>query len=753
MLNAVDWSNDRDYKTGSINEPLQFYIDSLCNSKSFDLLLGYFSSTAINVLSIGFANFLYSGGVMRMVINNILSEQDKDAIKKGQEGDITSSNFKLDDIKGLRSTLDEYGKHFFECFAWLIAHQRIQVKIIQPKNGKGISHYKSGIFSDGENKVGFKASCNFTAYGLLENLEELDCFMSWENGRSNKWINAQSKYFDEIFEERADFVDYLSIDKILVAIKSEFGDKSINDLLLIEKELIKRKKQIVINSNLENSIEKANFLIEKYENQERKPRFPFPSGPRSYQMEAYTNWVKNDRKGMFAMATGTGKTITSLNCIVEEYKINNFYRFIVFVPTISLASQWKNEITNKFNFEEVTICSSANNIWEDKLRAYGRNLKLGNEIDFCIVTTYATFRGLKFQRLFNDLFKEEFGNITLIADEAHTLGSKQLLKILPFGIKKRIGLSATPERQYDKVGEIELYNFFDTSYPKYTFSYNMKKAIEAKVLCQYYYFPIIVELESDELIAYKNITKKLVKFLDIKTGKYKDNPYVNNLLIERKNIIHKARGKSKCLINIIEKIGKDNFKYAFIYVPEGYETNYDDDDLDQNQENDDKIINDYTNLLYENYKFKLKKFTGETKERAEILQQFSDGKLDALLAMKCLDEGVDIPQTKIAVFCSSTGNPRQYIQRRGRVLRYHKGKEYAIIYDMIVKPSVETTCTDLTQIKLEKNIFKSELTRLINFAVLSENKIEVLKSLEELCNSFDIDIYDLANTEEEKYNE
>jgi superfamily II DNA or RNA helicase len=160
--------------------------------------------------------------------------------------------------------------------------------------------------------------------------------------------------------------------------------------------------------------------------------------------------------------------------------------------------------------------------------------------------------------------------------------------------------------------------------------------------------------------------------------------------------------------------------------------------------------------LYDRYRFKLKKFTGETKNREAILGQFSEGKLDALLAMKCLDEGVDVPQTKYAIFCSSTGNPRQYIQRRGRVLRQYKvngkEKEFAFIYDMVVKPILDPTNTDEMQIRLEKNIFNSELKRLVNFAVLAENKIEVLKSLEDLCCSFDIDIYDLANIEEEKYN-
>jgi len=280
----------------------------------------------------------------------------------------------------------------------------------------------------------------------------------------------------------------------------------------------------------------------------------------------------------------------------------------------------------------------------------------------------------------------------------------------------------------------------------------MKEAIENRVLCKYYYYPVMVELTTEELIAYKNITSKLSKFLDPKTGKYKDDPYVNNLLIQRKNIIHKAKNKSAALLDIIESIGSANFKYAFIYVPEGYEQNYEEDDIDVADVEDDKIIQEYTELLYNRYAFKLRKFTGETTNREEILKQFEEGKLDALLAMKCLDEGVDIPQTQFAVFCSSTGNPRQYIQRRGRVLRFHGEKNFAHIYDMIVKPSIDITNIDLKQIKLEKNILLGELKRLVNFAVLAENKDEALRSMEELCYNFDIDIYDMSNKEEEKYN-
>jgi superfamily II DNA or RNA helicase len=342
------------------------------------------------------------------------------------------------------------------------------------------------------------------------------------------------------------------------------------------------------------------------------------------------------------------------------------------------------------------------------------------------------------------------GNITLIADEAHTLGSQGLLKVLPNKIQKRIGLSATPERVYDEEGEGALCNFFESFSPNHTFSYSMKEAIDNGVLCRYYYYPRLVELEHEELIKYQDISKKLAKYIDPTTGRYKDNPIVNNLLIQRKNVIHKAQNKLASLTKIIDEIGKERFSKAFIYVPEGYESNYEEKDFNETDEEDLKIIDKYTEVLYDRYKFKIRKFTGETKDREEILNQFEAGKLDALLAMKCLDEGVDVPKTEIAIFCSSTGNPRQYIQRRGRVLRAYKDKEFAYIYDMIVKPPIDATRNDSKQFKIERGILLGELTRFVNFAVLSENLIDSLKGLEDLCQSFEIDIYSMINKESEK---
>lgn len=750
MLKDCEWSEDRDYKTGSLNEPIQFYLDGLANSTEFNLLLGYFSSSAINLLSVGFATFISKGGKMKMVINHLLSERDKDAIEKVDEGNQEDLKvFDLTDPSLIHRYLDDYNVHFFECLTYLIAQKRIEIKVIKPKNGKGIAHYKSGVFSDGENRVGYKASCNFTLYGLSENLEELEAFLSWENGRSNKLINKQLKLIDRYFNEEDEDVDYIPIEKIEVILKDRFGKKDINELLVQEEQLLRKKQSLISNPKLKKTISN---LFSEIEKKRREPRFPYPEGPREYQIDAYENWLKNNRKGLFAMATGTGKTITSLNCVLGDFKLSGYYKFIVLVPTTALAAQWRDEVVKKFNFQNTVVCSSNNPKWKDELKSIGKNIIFNRAVDYAIITTYATFKGVNFQTILKEYFENDYDKLTLIADEAHTMGSPGFVKVLPNYINIRIGLSATPERQFDDEGNKILADFFSTNEEEYTFEYNMKTAIENNILTRYFYYPKIVSLEQSEQEEYLKISKELSKYIDPETGKYRESDYVNNLLIKRKNVIHKASRKVGALLSIVNEIGVENFKDAFIYVPEGIEIDYSaKDESDEEESLNTNLIDVYLKNLYNQFGLKMTKFTGGTTNRDQILDQFKDHKLDALLAMKCLDEGVDIPQAKYAIFCSSTGNPRQYIQRRGRVLRKFKGKEYAVIYDLIVKPVIDHTDTDERLKKIERNIFLSELRRLVNFSVLSENKDSCLNSLESLCYDMDIDIYDLANKELENY--
>ena len=750
MLKNVTWPKSRSYRSGNAYKPFQFYSDALMNSTSLDLLLGYFSSSAIHILANGFAHFLNGCGTVRMVINDVLSEKDKQAIIQGQVGLVDHSIIDLTDLEGLRRSLDTYGQHFFECLAWLVAHDRIQLKVIRPKDGQGIAHYKSGTFSDGTEIVGFKASCNFTSFGLLANLEEIETYLSWDNdNRSDLFIAEQTDYFEHIFSGAAIFVEYVPIDEIKTVLLKEFGNKDLNELLIQEKELLNLKEkydkflpQHVTGAEAE--IDYSQILLEQ-------PKFPYLEGPRLYQLKAYQKWVDNDYQGLFAMATGTGKTITALNCILSEFERTGRYNFVILVPTIALANQWHHEVFAKFNFGEVSICSSKHHGWEIRMNQFGRNFIVGNSNNFCLIATYASFRGDRFQLAWKRNFGKHFHLLTLIADEAHTFGAANLLKLLPMQIHQRIGLSATPERVYDPDGQDILCQYFNAFPPAYTFIYNMKQAIEDDILCRYYYHPVLVELLPEELEAYREVTRELARYIDTATGRYRNSPKVNHLLIKRKNIIHKAAKKEDHLIKIVESIGPDNFRFAFIYVPEGNTATYEANDLTDSDANDERIINRYTNLLYERYRLKLRKFLSDTSDRESILNQFKAGQIDAILAMKCLDEGVDVPRTQYAVFCSSTGNPRQYVQRRGRVLRAHKDKKFAYIYDLVVKPPLDVTQGQSPEHKVERNIIMGELRRLVNFAALAENKLEVMQSLEELAYAYGIDIYEMMNAELELY--
>lgn len=733
MLKDCDWSIDRDYKTGSENEPLQFYLDGLANSNEFNLLLGYFSSAAINLLSVGFATFISKGGKMRMVINHLLSAQDKEAIEKANQKSINKI-FDLTDVVSLERALDEYDTHFFECLAYLIAEKRIEIKVIKPKNGKGIAHYKSGVFSDGQDYIGYKASCNFTLYGLSENLEELEAFLSWENGRSNKLIKKQLKLIDNYFAEKNEDVEYVSVNEIEVVLKDRFGKKDINELLVQEEQLLKKKQSLISNPKLKKTITK---LFSEIEIIRRTPRFPYTEGPREYQINAYNSWVANNYKGMFAMATGTGKTITSLNCLLNEYKKTGIYRAIITVPTTALVEQWKKECA-KFNFKNIITVSSKEN-WDKNLAFFNTASKL-IETSYIVIVTYASLPRPKFQSYFSQLPKDTI----LIADETHNLGSQGLLRLLPnIHLEKRIGLSATPHRKFDEVGNQAIQEFFNDE-PPYIVSYSMEEALKIGWLCKYTYYPHIVKLTDQEMEKYKELSLQLLRMglFDKETGTFRSTPEIEKKLLERKRIIHKASNKLEAFKEILrsEFAKRKNLKYTLVYVPEGIEANFDKTDYSVETEDEIRLIDEYTKTVSQtDDTVMVTQFTANSNNRDEILKNFEQGKIHVLTSMKCLDEGVDVPRSELAIFCASTGNPRQFIQRRGRVLRLHKDKIHATIHDLVVVPEV----SDESTFEMEKGLVKKELERVVDFANLAMNKTDTYETLKNILDYYNLNLNDL----------
>ncbi len=734
MLYEVEWAEDGTYVPGEEFSPERFFNDGLKNSTEFDLQLGYFSSAAISVLAEGFATFISRGGKMRLVINHIVSEKDKETITHGMMGDVINC-VDLSDFYLLRDTLSEYGKQFFNCIALMIAEKKIDIKIVRPIGKNGIAHTKSGQFRDSESITSFTGSANFTISGLFNNIEEIKIDRSDSvDVMVRKRIEKQRENFDKIMNGTKKNVEYLSPNDLIVAIASNFGDKDIEELLDVEKQLkeIRRREKE----------SDASFVNE--EEYVPEPTFPFDA-PFPYQQKALANWEENNRCGIFNMATGTGKTITSLNCLLNIYKKKGCYKAIILVPTIPLVEQWEKEC-RKFNFTKTYKVSSKANWKNDITRLARAELLYPQRNSFIIIVTYASFvRKGSFERL------TEFSpNTLLIADEAHNMGSPSCLNLLDkIPYSWRLGLSATPQRQYDETGNDSIMSFFSCKNGEYTFDFTMKEAIDNDFLCHYRYYPYIVELDNEEMEAYKDLSLKIVKFYNSDDDTFKENPLLTALLLKRKRIIHNAKNKLGVFKSIVENIYKERqtLQYMLVYVPEGvnkrdseyYYATEDDETTNSDEKEQEPIINQYTTIISNiEPHITVEQITSKSKNREKALLRFAKGETQVLTAMKCLDEGVDIPRTEIAVFCASTGNPRQFIQRRGRILRTHKDKSMAYIYDLVVIPEMKK---DSPTFEMERMMLRRELLRVIDFANLSTNRSYAEKVLSKSLEYYNLNLY------------
>lgn len=762
LKSDVIWPEHRQFKSRTQWEPIGFFSECLCNASSFDLMLGFFSSTAIQTLSEGFALFLYNGGRMRLVINDILSQEDIDFIKKGQT-ESSEEYFNLNDLGTLVDTLSLRDKHFFNCLSWLIQNGRLEIRIIRPKSGYGISHTKMGVFSDGLNSISFNGSCNFSKTALVTNIESLVASCDWDGCVSNSQVENTKELFAKTFLGDDEDVEYIDPSHLSSQILNRFPPQSIEKLLGEEAKLLTQSTyNITINvvNNVDNALsrtrQRVKSAISKLSNipnylreNKREPSFPYSSGPRDYQTEAFENWKKKEQKGLFAMATGTGKTITSLNCLLEIYKRNKYYKAIILVPTITLVHQWASEC-GKFGFEGIIKVCSNNNKWREEIDELEFNEKFdrsGKKYSYIIISTYASYAR---ESIFSKLNVFPRTQVLMIADEAHNMGAgkiRTLLKKIPY--LRRIGLSATPERQYDDETTKKIMNFFGCE-SSYTFEYSMADAIEKGVLCRYRYYPHIVKLNTAEMEEYLNISRKLAQFYMFNQNTFnpKDNDMLTALLLRRKRIIHKAANKIEIFKQILKKRlnEKGNISFTLIYVPEGNKPDetadvYDTTDVITDDTESNHLIDEYTRIVRDlSPTTTVRQFTSGTTERDTLLKEFAEGKLNVLTSMKCLDEGVDVPRSELAIFCASTGNPRQFIQRRGRILRLHPDKHMAEIHDLVVAPEV---CDTEETYKMERNLLKNELKRVYNFASLSENLDDTIREMEEILNYYNLSIFNV----------
>ncbi|MBL1209266.1 DNA phosphorothioation system restriction enzyme [Geminocystis sp. GBBB08] len=433
---------------------------------------------------------------------------------------------------------------------------------------------------------------------------------------------------------------------------------------------------------------------------------------RDYQKEAVINWFKNRGRGTLKMATGSGKTITALAITTELYEQINLQVLLVICPFRHLVLQWAEE-TTKFNLQPILAFENINN-WQSELSRQLYNIHHNKQKFLTIITTNSTFISDGFQSQIPFLPEKTL----IIGDEAHNLGTPRLLSSLPATIGLRLALSATPERYFDDDGTDFLINYFGKVLPP---EFTLANAIEKQALVKYNYHPILVQLTNIEALYYAKLTKKIGWALS-ENNNLKDNHNLKTLLIRRSRLIATASNKLIALKKLMSE--RLDMKATLFYCGDGH--------INQNE----RQLEAVTRILGKELNYRVNTYTAETplEDREKIKKQLISGELQGLVAIRCLDEGIDIPMIENAVILASSSNPRQFIQRRGRILRPYDGKKEATLFDMIVIPPI----LEREIWEIERNLLKKELRRFIEFASLANNAEEATKILTILQQEFNV---------------
>lgn len=441
------------------------------------------------------------------------------------------------------------------------------------------------------------------------------------------------------------------------------------------------------------------------------PRLPPSLHLRPYQRQAVANWFGNNGRGTLKMATGSGKTVTALAIATELYEKINLQVLLVVCPYRHLVTQWAREC-DKFGIQPILAFENART-WQSQLARGLYNVRSGNQPFLAAIATNATLMAESFQSQLR-YFPEK---TLIIGDEAHNLGAPKLEQSLPRNIGLRLALSATPERHFDEEGTEAIVDYFG---PVLQPELTLGDAIRQGALVRYLYHPILVDLTESEARAYTRLTSRIGWAL-LTSGEDIKNLDLTPLLMQRARLIGAAANKIKALKQLM--VTRKETTHTLFYCGDG---SIEGGDKSSNR----RQLKEVARVLGAEIGYRVNTYTAETPlaERERLRGQFETGELQGLVAIRCLDEGVDIPAIRNAVILSSSSNPRQFIQRRGRILRPHPGKQRATLFDMIVLPP------DLGRetIEVERNLLKKELKRFFEFADLADNAGEARLKLLQL---------------------
>ena len=702
-MTLKDLHIEKEYRNLKCDVIGEFYIPVLSTAVKYKRAVGFFNSAALYEIAIGLKNLASNKGKFELIVSPRLTDEDIKSIQLGYEKRQEIIEAAL--LRDFHEPKNEVEISKLNLLANLIADNILDIKVAfkLDANSAGIFHEKMGIIIDGEgNKLAFTGSMNETYSGLLQNYESIDVFCNWKDEDAER-VAMKEYAFDNLWDNLDAAMEVIPFPKIAIERLNKYKIK--NNETLFESQAVDAKPDRI-----------SKFF-----------RIPESIELHDYQIKAIDTWISKGCRGIFDMATGTGKTYTALGALAKlSEKLANHLAVVIVCPYQHLVEQWVEDIC-VFGVKPL-ICYSR----KKKKKTLGRMISdysLGITDNFCVITTKAPCVTPSMQ---NELAKMN-GDFCLVVDEAHNFGSKKQIACMSEKFNFRLALSATIVRHHDEYGTQRLFDYFGDK----CIEYALKEAIADGKLTPYFYYPVLVSFNEDELHEYVEITDKVAKILK-KVPHGDDLPQsAERLLIKKARIIAGAQEKVVKLKEVIAPY--QNANHLLVYCgATRVESLY----LNENavESDDQRQIDEATSLLGNVLGMRVTQFTAaeDSRQRELIKEQFSKGEIQALVAIKCLDEGMNIPGIETAFILASSTNPKEYIQRRGRVLRKAPGKKYAKIYDFITLPRPLDEYSFQSSIQAELSLVKREVERMRDFQELSENPSDVTEIIRAITEKYNL---------------
>lgn len=683
-------------------------VPALKATDSLDVMMGYFASSSFAEIAPGLATFLRnSRAPMHLIVSPFFTADDFEALTQDEDhlARLAQQAF-IDDAPDE----DTFVRHTFECLAWLITQERLILKVAVMR--EALFHPKVWLFQDGENRAALHGSTNLTKTGLSRNREQLTLSRDWKGDEAIFHIERLRREFDDLWTGGDDDCYVLPLPEA------------------VKRQVVERYKteEMPSESVIASMWQKAHGVELPITPTEETPRttelripdhLNYQTGDFAHQGDAVQAWEGSGRRGILEMATGAGKTITSMICATRLQDELGDLLVVVSAPYRPLIEQWCDEI-REFGVHPINLTAAGGPAARNReIKQAGRRLRMGNARAEVLVVSNDTLCTERFIQSVSTIKASKL----LIADECHNLGAASFTANPPEVFDYRLGLSATPVRQYDEEGTDALIAYFG----EICFSFTLEQAI-ATCLTEYDYHVRFVELTADEMREWTDLTDQIAsQAWKLQLGK--SDPYLDNLLRLRRLVLETASGKLDILADLLDAEGARELRYTLIYAT---------DKKPEQLEQVNRLLESRGVLFHQ----LTQEETQSRQKTKRILSVFQDGMTQVLTAKRVLDEGVNIPQIKLAYILASTTVKRQWVQRRGRLLRTCKaiGKTHAVIYDFVVL-SPGTSSSTVEQLDPDaRRLVRSELERVWEFARLSRNgplaggPYEAVQHLQALAN-------------------